>query len=68
MDNVSTGSRRLIPVAVSLAVTVPKRFLQKANWKKGDRVAVIYSEILVIVRHVRKKKSGRLKRGGPYGC
>jgi hypothetical protein len=32
MDNVSTGSRRLIPVGVSLAVTVLKRFLQKVNW------------------------------------
>lgn len=46
----------------SLVITLPKEFVDKSGIKKGDRVAVTYDSLLVIVNpNLPKEESGEEK-------
>lgn len=49
MRDTKTKTRKLINIGGSYGVTIPKKFIDKAGLKFGDRVGLTYNSILVIV-------------------
>ena len=51
--------RKVLPVGDSLAVTIPKEYVEAHNIKKGDTMEVLFNEILHIspvnLEEIRKK-------------
>ena len=44
------GKRRLIRHGGSIGITLPSQFLKEKGWKVGDKVAVVFDDVAVIVR------------------
>lgn len=51
------GHRRLIKHGGSVGITLPQKFLKEKGWKAGDKVAVVFDDVAVIVKPV-----GRVER------
>lgn len=50
------GHRRLIRLGSSVGITLSAGFLKEKGWKVGDKVAIIYNDIAVIVRPIMPKE------------
>lgn len=46
---VSVTKRKIIQVGDSLAVTLPRDWLERVGLKKGDEVALVYDKVVKIV-------------------
>lgn len=45
-----SGNRRLIPIGGSLGITIPKSHIKRMGWHAGDKVGLVFDDILVIVK------------------
>jgi antitoxin component of MazEF toxin-antitoxin module len=54
MQKVST--RKLITVGGSVGITLPAKFLKESNMRKGDKVSVVFDDVVVVVKPVTEKK------------
>ena len=50
MEKAKTGNRRLIPVGGSIGLTLPRNFLREKGWQAGDRVNIVYDDIVLVIR------------------
>ena len=55
MQKPKSGNRRLIPIGGSIGITIPASHIKRMGWKKGDKVALVFDDILVIIRPVEKQ-------------
>ena len=56
MEKPKSGNRRLIAIGGSLGVTIPARFIKKSGWKRGDKVGLVFDDVLVVIKPVLKKE------------
>ena len=56
MEKPRQGNRRLIAIGGSVGITLPHRHLKRMGWKAGDRVSLVFNDVLVIVKPTLKKE------------
>ena len=56
MEHPKIGNRRLIKIGSSVGITLPQNHLKRMGWKVGDKVGLVFDDILVIIKPVLKKE------------
>ena len=56
MDKPKSGTRRLIRHGGSVGITLPPSHLKRMGWKVGDKVGLVFDDVLVIIKPVIKKE------------
>lgn len=51
-----SGTRSLIRVGGSIGITLPLPHLKRMGWKVGDKIALVYDDVLVLIKPVSKKE------------
>ena len=61
MGKPKSGNRKLITIGGSIGVTLPKSHIERMGWKAGDKVGLVFDDILVIIRPVLAEEPKELK-------
>lgn len=56
MEEPKSGTRRLIRIGGSVGITLPPKHLKRMGWKVGDKIGMVYDDVLVMVKPTLKKE------------